>query len=273
MLREISAHRIPVLLLCAWLGYSLYPFVPVIDLHKYWDALKPVVLHPNLGHYDFLRHTAIWLGIAAAIAGVVGRKHAAHACLAFGAFVFFAKVLIVNATLDASEVAGAVTAFFLWLALSTAPRRQRSATIAAALGLCVVAMRIEPFVFGPASRHFGWIPFISFMKGSTDLNVRSFLEKFFLYGCIIWLLTQAGLRLLLSTLLVAFVLMATSYVEIFLPGRSAEITDAVLALLIGGIFALTDSARNRPSGATALERAVAARDSGNDRRRELRTRR
>ena len=31
-----------------WLGYRLFPYVPTIDLHKYWDALKPVVLYPSL---------------------------------------------------------------------------------------------------------------------------------------------------------------------------------------------------------------------------------
>jgi len=26
--------------------------VPTIDLHKYWDTLKPIVLTPNLSTYD-----------------------------------------------------------------------------------------------------------------------------------------------------------------------------------------------------------------------------
>ncbi len=46
----IVARPIPAMLVCAWLSYRLYPYVPTIDLHKYWRALKPVVLTPSLSH-------------------------------------------------------------------------------------------------------------------------------------------------------------------------------------------------------------------------------
>ena len=47
LLREIASNRVPKMLLSAWAGYRLFPYVPTIDLHKYWDALKPVILHPS----------------------------------------------------------------------------------------------------------------------------------------------------------------------------------------------------------------------------------
>ena len=80
----------------------------------------------------------------------------------------------------------------------------------------------------------------------------SFLEKFFLYGAAIWLLTRAGLRLGTATLLIALTLFVTSQAERFLPGRSAEVTDAIMALLIGAIFALI---RNEPNNARESVRA------------------
>src|SRR5205823_13951159 len=46
--RETRQTGSPLLLVGLWLGYRLFPHVPTIDLHKYWDALKPVVLHPSL---------------------------------------------------------------------------------------------------------------------------------------------------------------------------------------------------------------------------------
>ena len=62
--------------------------------------------------------------------------------------------------------------------------------------------------------------------------------KFFLYGSLIWLLTQAGWRLRSAILSTALILFITSEAERFLPGRSAEITDALMALVIGSIFVL-----------------------------------
>src|SRR4029077_717189 len=38
LLREVASKRVPMLLLSAWAGYRLYPYVPTIDLHKYWNA-------------------------------------------------------------------------------------------------------------------------------------------------------------------------------------------------------------------------------------------
>jgi hypothetical protein len=115
----------------------------------------------------------------------------------------------------------------------------------------VVAQRLEPFHFAGPAHPFGWIPFLSFMHGSIQVDTLSFLEKGFLYGSLIWLLEKIGVRLPLATLGVAAVLLATSLVEVHLPGRSAEITDAVMALFIGSVIALVRRAAARPAVAAA----------------------
>jgi glycopeptide antibiotics resistance protein len=52
---EVTTRPIPTLLIIAWLAYRMYPYVPTIDLHKYWNALKPIVLTPSLTPYDLFR--------------------------------------------------------------------------------------------------------------------------------------------------------------------------------------------------------------------------
>jgi hypothetical protein len=59
LVAEITARPVPVALIAAWMGYRLYPYVPTIDLHKYWSALKPVILNPTLSFDDLCRHTTI----------------------------------------------------------------------------------------------------------------------------------------------------------------------------------------------------------------------
>ena len=76
------------------------------------------------------------------------------------------------------------------------------------------------------------------MQGSLQTDTLAFLEKFFLYGSLIYLAGTALRRRWLAALLTAALLFAASWAETRLPGRSAEITDAVLALMIGGAFAL-----------------------------------
>ena len=244
-LRAMAAERFAALLLAAWIGYRLYPYVPTIDLHKYWNALKPVVLHPNLAAYDLFRHTAVWLTIAVLIEALGPRRRSWLLFPLFAAAVLFAKVLIISTVLSPAEVAGAGVAFLAWLCMSFSPRL-RIVAVTTLLIAYVVAMRLEPFQFAADARQFGWVPFQSLTRGSIGIDVMSFLEKFFLYGSLIWLFGKAGARLLPATLFVAGLLLATAWAERYLPHRSAEITDAVMALIIAGIIAVM-----RPGAATA----------------------
>ena len=149
----------------------------------------------------------------------------------------------IGTTLSAAEIAGAAVAVLLWPLLAVAvSARIRVTLIALLFAAYIVAERLAPFqftVYGPA---FGWIPFRSLLYGSVELNILSFLEKAFLYGAMIWLLDKSGLRLGTSTILVAVVLFGTSLAETYLPGRSAEITDALMSLLIGAIIAAVRAA-------------------------------
>ena len=54
---------------------------------------------------------------------------------------------------------------------------------------------------------------------------------------------RAGLGAGSATTLTALMLLATGYAQTWLPGRSAEITDAVIALAIGGAFHLFPDGR------------------------------
>ena len=76
------------------------------------------------------------------------------------------------------------------------------------------------------------------MHGSNGIDIQAFCQKVYEYGGLIWLLNRAGVRLLGSTLLTATFLFAMSFAECWLPGRSAEITDGIMALILGGIFAV-----------------------------------
>jgi VanZ family protein len=234
-LARLAANPFPALLLVAMLGYHLFPYVPTIDLHKYWDALKPLVISPQVIPHDVLRYAALWLTASCLVGTLTGIAWSRLFALLFMAGVFAAKVMITSLVVTPSEVLGAALALLLWFAIG---RRRRPALIVAALVLClsIVVERLEPFQFQQTARAFGWLPFRGFLHGSLSINTASLLEKFFLYGSLIWLAAEALLPLWLSSLLVALLLFATSVAETYLPGRSAEITDAVMAVVIGLIM-------------------------------------
>jgi VanZ family protein len=252
LLREISSNRVPSMLLALWLGYRLFPYVPTTDLHKYWVALKPVLVHPSLTGYDLFRYAATWLTLSPLIEAIAGRKRVWFLFPVFIGSMLIAKVVIVDRALSAAEVVGAGLAIAAWLTLAVGVgARLRITFIALLLSASVIAERLAPFEFAPHAREFAWVPFRSFIYGSLEVGIMSFFEKTFLYGSLIWLLGETGLRLGTSAMLVATMLFATSWAETYLPNRSAEITDALMALLIGAIIALMQTARKAEPASSA----------------------
>ena len=234
---------IPALLIGVWVSYRLYPYVPTIDLHKYWNALKPAILDPTITFYDLYRHTAIWLTLFGLIERIVGHRRTGILAPLFAGCILFARVLIVGTVLSVGEIAGAALAVCVWPILIAFNQRWRVTVLVLLLGSYVIAERLQPFEFQPFARNFGWVPFRSLMSGSIEINVMSFLEKSFLYGSLIFLLCEAGWSRRSSAIAVAASLFATSWAQTYLPGRSAEITDAILALVLASGFALVSGDR------------------------------
>jgi hypothetical protein len=234
--RALPGRSIPSLLLVALIGYRLFPFVPVIDLHKYWHALKPVLLQPSFAPWSVFHYFTLWLTACYLVAAIVEQRLRAAAVILFTAFIFGAKIVIVNLVVTMPEIIGALSALAVWFAFLS--RSRASAPIIAVL-LCItiIVLRLNPFDFDPVAKPFGWVPFRSFMGGSLGIDITSFFEKFFLYGSLIWIGCEAGARIWTATAATAGLLLATSLAETHLRGRSGEITDALMALLIGGIFA------------------------------------
>jgi VanZ family protein len=242
VLRGVSAKPGPVLLVAAFLGYRLFPYVPTTDLHKYWNALKPLVLHPTVSGYDVFRYAVVWLTIAYLIETVEGFGRSRFLYPLGLGFVLFAKVLIVSKEVTPSELIGAFLAYLFWLGLMQTTERRRSVAVALLLFTYVVAERLEPFQFRAVAGRFSWIPFLSTMSGSMEADIQAFIQKVFLYGSLLKVMVDSGIRYRRSTIMIALVLLGTSVVEIYLPDRSAEVTDAVMAIIIGSTLALVDRA-------------------------------
>ncbi len=157
---------------------------------------------------------------------------------------------MVNAALSPAEVAGGALAALIWPTfVSRLPARV--AVIAGSFVVEVAIEALQPFQFSAVARPFGWIPFSGFMHGSIEVNIRAFLEKTFTYGALVWVLVGAGSRLTVAVALSSVLVLCLRVGQVFLPGRSAEITDPIMVLMIGGVMKLMneDPARTAPAEA------------------------
>jgi hypothetical protein len=218
------------------LGARLFPFIPVIDLHKYWDALKPLIFSPVLTPLDLCRHAVSWLAIALLLEAFWGTARSRVALSVLLSVVLFARILVARIVLSPAEVLGGVAAVLAWMFLSRLQSRAVIVTVLFVTG--VVLQSLEPFQFNPMARAFGWTPFRSFLIGPIGAAVISFFEKVFVYGCLVWLLMRSGWSWLSSTVWATSLVLALRLIQVYLPGRSAEVTDAVMVLIIAGIMRL-----------------------------------
>ena len=69
------------------------------------------------------------------------------------------------------------------------------------------------------------------INGPISTAVPSLIVKFFLYGTLVWSLAWSGLRWASATIASAALVFSVHYLQIYLPGRSAEITDTLLVLM------------------------------------------
>jgi VanZ family protein len=260
---NVQRRPFVLLLLACWLGYRLFPFAPVIDLHKYWGAVKPLIFAPKLPFLDLYRHFAIWLVIALLLEALLDTAYhrlkpvppnhrlkpvlpnhrltavipsrLATALLACG--VLAARILIDGIVLSPAEVAGSLLAAVVW-AVVLFRIRIRAIVVAALLVTLVVVHGLEPFRFLAEARRFSWMPLRSLMEGSLEFNILSFLYKVFNYGALVWVAMRAGLRWSAATLAAGSLVLGLSVCQVYLPGRSAEITDLVILLLVAATMKL-----------------------------------
>lgn len=224
--------RIAVLLAGAWIVDRLWPFVPTLDVQQVKDALKPLLLRPQLDPADVLRHAACWFGFALLMrAGLPGLATRAPVLAAI-AIVPFAALFIHGRTLSASAALGAGLAGLLWLGFAQRPERSGARVLALLMTGAVLAVGLAPYSFAAQAREFGWVPFRGFVAGTQLAALASFLTKTYLFGTLVWALVRGGAGILAAGSATALLMAAIGWAQTYLPGRSASITDAVIAICL-----------------------------------------
>lgn len=241
LLISLQSKPIPALLISSWAGYRLYPYIITIDLHKYLAALKPLIYTPIPSLYSLYRNTVVWVTIFSLASSLIGRGRSIAAAPVIAALMLLGRLLVIDRILSAGEVVGAAVAILFWLVMlaRSVPRRQ-AVLVLLLLWPAVLIERLEPFQFSAVARNFGWLPFRSLLSGSIAVAVMAFFEKTFFYGSLLFFVREAGGSRIFAAFAVSGSLLATSWAETYIPGRSAEITDALIASLLAIAFSFLE---------------------------------
>ena len=132
-----------------------------------------------------------------------------------------------------------------------------------AAGLAVDELR--PWHFVDHAGGFEWVPFASMLELTWTTALPILFRKAAVYGTAVWAIARAGIGITGSAVLVAALLACLLGAQIFLPGRTAETTDPVLALVLGLILLRLDHKHGaHPGRGTPLSRRRAAPSPASD---------
>jgi VanZ family protein len=220
------------LLFCA-AAYQTSPFFPIMGRTLLRSKLAIFFHLPFFAFVSFLSASAFWFvcGLLLQAADL----EPAQRWLGLSLLVIPCQIAIISRQPAPSDLAGAITGFLLFATLGPAIVRapQATRTVAGLFLLLLVLRGLSPFHFSPEVHNFTWTPFGGFLNMDWQQGMIVILEKLFYYGTAIWLLRAAGPRLAIATGILASVLGMIEVAQIWIPGRTAELTDPIIAILLG----------------------------------------
>jgi hypothetical protein len=186
----------------------------------------------------FPRRDAALLVAGYAVRLLTRREYSLAAMLAIVGIVLLGRIVVVGKTLNLAELAALGISLPLAAVMIAMRDHWRVAVLAALLTAAIIAQGIAPFDLLSQPHAFSWMPFRSSLRGGLETNYSALLEKSFWYGSLVWLLARGGWSLLAATVGTAALVAAIEIVQMWLPGRSADVTDVLLVLAAGFLLAI-----------------------------------
>jgi len=217
-------------LLVCWLAFMFFPFVPILSSIAIRAKFGVLMDPAGFSLITFVSAAATWF--------VAGRL---VSCVRLpGPGMWLGVVALIGVPLQAiilmrqpmlAELAGAAAGVALFIVLSN---RLRSRAVDAYVMMSLLLFRgVAPFQLADANNQFSWVPFAGVLGYDWQYGFIVLLEKLFYYGAAIWALRGAGASLLKATLITTGTLAGIEAAQVHLRGRTPEITDVLLGIVVG----------------------------------------
>jgi VanZ family protein len=234
------------LLLLVWAVGELYPLFPEIGRSHVRQELTLLFRFRGLSVVETWANAAEWFAVGLALDALFARMRTFGLALAM--LCVPAQLIIAGRSLTLAEIAGALLALALW---HFVPRGSRARCCAWMLGSAILLRQFQPFFFLAVPQPFSWVPFAATLESSREAATAIIARKAFDYGALVWALRCNGVPFVRAGLAVAAVLGVTEAIQTYLPGRSPEITDPLLALLMMAVLRAMSPPAGEDAGKTA----------------------
>lgn len=224
--------------LVLWLLTELLPLVPSLDWQKFKDALKPLLLDQTLSFPVAIMRAA---GVIIAGSALVALTQRPVWWLSGAvALIMAGKLAIVKLTLDISILAGLLGGYLGFLMVL---RLGSTKIFEPAFWLLFAAWSITAIMpFSPASGGtFNVVPFATMLHGSMETGVRGLVQSLFVYTALLWLAQKAGIGIGRAMVGLTIWSCLIELMQMGLLGRTADVTEPILLLLVGWVLSVTRS--------------------------------
>jgi VanZ family protein len=217
-----------IVFLLAFATWQAFPFLPHLRLHRLLAI--PQILRDT--PWSLTQLADVTLALLVLYLMTRDLNLPAFPIIGAAALLIPAQAFLREITISPSRLAAAL-AFLLAALFLGRPRHIHYVVLAAILTVWLLYRQLAPFDFA-LSQPFGWIPFRPLIEVSGRMeSIRILAAKFLLYGATLWIVRRAGIPLRLAWPGLLILLAATEAAQCFLPGRTPETTDLILALLSG----------------------------------------
>lgn len=226
------------LLAALWVLHQLYPLFPNLSRSGVTGRIR-LLLGSPCSIAGVAAEAAWWLGAAALVRAVFPKR----ARFAFAALLLLipARLLVAGRGPAPADVLGAAAAALVVFAI---PRAASPWPAAAAMLGALLIRGLAPYSF-EAAHGFSWLPFAATLESDWGSAAHILLRKAYEYGAPVWMLAEAGVPWAGATAAAAALTGAVEIAQIWLPGRSAEVTDPLLALAMAFVLRQTRQTQRR----------------------------
>ena len=233
------ADRSALLLLFLGIGWLLFPFFPHVGLYQPRMKLHVFLAAPLFVRVPLLTATAVWLATGHLLTAAGFKR--VRLWLAASIVILPLQIFLVDRQPMPSDLIGAVCGTVLFLF-------SPNAVVTSGLFVIMIIVRgLQPFRLTDHAASFSVVPFSGMLRGEWQGALRVLIEKSFFYGAAVWFLNRTGMVIWKAAGEIAAILLAIELLQVWLPNRTPELTDPVLALIAGFVIAgLLPAAARKP---------------------------
>lgn len=236
-----TADRFAILMLAIWVIAELFPLIPTFNVSSVYDNVK------SLWQQDPWQPRRMWVHVGMTLIGLealaqllrsasVGRLVRPLAALVT-LCMLAGKFVVLGQSPGLAVLFGIAGGTILWLFTDFMPESLRLMVVLLIAVASYLVYALAPYEFQDFPTAMHWLPFASSLEGRIEAVVTSVAFEALCFGAIIWSTVRMGSVLVGMTLCVAALAFACEWSQRYLPGRTAEISSVLTALVMGWLLA------------------------------------